>query len=33
MRNLADPGHATWGVAGNRVEFGRSASLELRWRL
>ena len=33
VHNLFDPGHVEWGVAGNRAEFGRSASLQLRWQL
>ncbi|MCM5678786.1 TonB-dependent receptor [Schlegelella sp. S2-27] len=33
VHNLFDPGHVEWGAAGNRAEFGRAASLQLRWRL
>jgi iron complex outermembrane receptor protein len=33
LENLTDRRHAEWGPAGNRVELGRSASLQLRWRL
>jgi iron complex outermembrane receptor protein len=33
VRNVLDGGHAEWGAPGNRAEFGRSASVLLRWRL
>lgn len=33
VRNLLDPGHAEWGDADDRTEFGRAASLQLRWQL
>jgi iron complex outermembrane receptor protein len=33
LQNLADPLHPEWGAPANRVEFGRSALLQLRWRL
>ncbi len=33
VRNLADARHPEWGIAANRIEFGRSAALQFRWRL
>ncbi len=33
VRNLTDDRHPEWGVATNRIEFGRSTALQLRWRL
>ncbi len=33
LNNLFDPNHAEWGPAANRVEFKRSAALQLRWNL
>jgi iron complex outermembrane receptor protein len=32
LHNLADPGHAEWGLAASRVELQRSAQLQLNWR-
>jgi iron complex outermembrane receptor protein len=32
-QNLFDPGHAEWGPAANRVEFGRTLLVQVRWRL
>jgi iron complex outermembrane receptor protein len=33
LRNLTAPRHPEWDAAAARTEFGRSAALQLRWRL
>jgi iron complex outermembrane receptor protein len=32
VNNLADPAHPEWGVASNRVEHRRAATLQVRWQ-